>query len=165
MPFSNLKYIPNFPAGDAVCFIDPSDGGDFTAITVLKGYMDGVAVQGHAWQRAWYHCLDEMVVIFKALGVRRVCFETNCTGTQPILQLRAALAPLGIGVVGVHSDTNKHAVIMAAGSYSHLIHLSRASDNAYTNQVVRYEHGAKHDDGPDSLARGLVWLGLIRGKK
>lgn len=164
-PFSNIKFIDKFGPGDSVAFIDPSDGGDHTALSMFKAYMQGVAVQGHQWKRAWYHCLDEMVPILKASNVRRLCFETNCTGTQPLDQLRSVLAPLKIGVVGVHSDTNKHAIIMQAGSYSHMIHLSKESDRSYTDHVVKYEYKAKFDDAPDSLARGLSWMGLIRGKK
>lgn len=163
--FSNLKFIAAFPNGDSVCMIDPSDGGDYTGMSILKGHFDGIAVQGHAWKRAWYHCLDEMVPILKARGVRKVCFETNCTGTQPLIQLRQLLEPLGIGVVGMHSTTDKHATIQAAGSYAHLIYLSRESDKVYTDQVTKYEYKAKFDDAPDSLGRGLQWLGLIRGKK
>lgn len=163
--FSNIKYIDAFLPGDSVAFIDPSDGGDYTAISIFKGYMSGVAVKGHAWKKAWYHCMDELVAVLKASGVRRLCFETNSTGQQPIDQLRQVLSPLGIGVVGVHSDTNKHATILQAGSFAHLIHLSKDSDKVYTDQVIKYELKAKHDDAPDSLARGLVWLGLITGKK
>jgi len=163
--FSNIRYVDVFPQGDTVAFIDPSDGGDYTAVSIFKGYMDGVAVQGHTFKKAWYHALDEMVPILRARNVRKLCFETNCTGTQPLIQLRQLLGPLGIGVVGVHSDTNKHAVIQSAGSYAHMIHLSKESDRVYTDQVVKYEYNSKHDDAPDSLARGLVWMGLIRGKK
>lgn len=165
MPFSEIKYVDRFMNGDCVAFIDPSDGGDFTAISILKGYGDGIMVQGHAWQRAWYHCTDDFVPMLLARGVRRICFETNATGTQPLIQLRQLLSPHGIGVVGVHSDTNKHATIMAAGSYSPLLHLSRESDKVYIDQVVKYEHNSKYDDCPDSLARGLQWMGLIKGKK
>lgn len=163
--FGNIKHIDKFPTGDSVAFIDPSDGGDYTAISVIKAYMDGVAIEGHAWKKAWYHCLDDILAVLKARGVRKVCFETNCTGTQPIEQLTSLLKPTGIGVVGKHSDTNKHAVIEAAGSYSHLIHLSKESSRVYSDQVIKYEYKAKFDDSPDSLARGLEWVGLIRGRK
>lgn len=163
--FSNIKFIDQFVGGDAVAFIDPSDGGDYTAISILKGYMDGVAVQGHAWKKAWYHCMDELLAVLKARGVRKVAFETNATGSQPIEQLRQVLSPLGIGVVGIHSTSEKHSTIVQAGSYAHLIHLSKESDKVYTDQVTKYEYKAAHDDAPDSLARGLMWLGLIRGKK
>lgn len=163
--FSNLRFLDRFPTGEsAVAYIDPSDGGDYTAITVMKAYMDGVAVVGHAWKKAWYHCLDEIVPILVARGVKRLCFETNATGNQPIIQLRSLLGPKEIGVVGKHSDTNKHAVITAAGSYAHMIHLSKESDRIYTDQVTKYEYKSKHDDAPDSLARCLEWLGLLRGK-
>lgn len=164
MPFAKIKYIDQYPIAESVAFIDPSDGGDYTAVSVMRGLMDGVAVRGKVWKRAWYHCTDEMMQLFKTLKVTRVCFETNMTGTQPIGQLQELFAPLGIGVVGKRSDSNKHAVIMAAGSYSNLIHLSRESDKLYTDHVVKYEYGAEFDDAPDSLARCLEWIGLIKGK-
>ena len=167
-PFASINWLDRFPSADsAVAFIDPSDGGDFTAITILKKHFDGVAIVGGAWQRAWYLCMDEMVPMMRAFGVKKLCFETNATGTQPLDQLRANpdIRTMGIGVVGKHSDTNKEACIMAAGSYSHLIHLSRESNRAYTDQVVKYAPKPKYDDAPDSLARCLEWVGLIRGKR
>lgn len=164
MPFAKIKYIDQYPVSESVAFIDPSDGGDYTAVSVMRGLMDGVAVKGKVWKRAWYHCTDELIKLFRETKVTRVCFETNSTGTQPIGQLQQLLAPMGIGVVGKHSDTNKHAVIMAAGSYSNLIHLSRDSDKIYTDHVVKYEYGVDFDDAPDSLARCLEWIGLIKGK-
>jgi hypothetical protein len=42
--------------------------------------------------------------------------------------------------------------------------LSKESDTTYTNQVVQYEYKATNDDAPDSLATGLEWIGLIKGK-
>jgi hypothetical protein len=165
MAFSKIRYLDKFPIGESVAFLDPSEGGDYTAISILKGYMDGVAVQGHAWKKAWYHCLDELVPILRARKVTRLCFETNKFGQQPIAQLSQALHPFGIGVVGRHSDSDKHASIMSAGSYAHMIHLSKESDKVYTDQVVKYEYGAKFDDSPDSLARCLEWIGLLKGKR
>lgn len=165
MPFSKIKYVDVFPHGDSVAFIDPSDGGDFTAISIIKSHFDGVAVFGKQWKKAWYHCIDEFVPILKARNVKKLCFETNKHGMQPIDQLRQVLSPHGIGVIGKYSDSNKHAVIMAAGSYAHKIHLSKDSDRSYTDHVVQYEYNAEFDDAPDSLARCLEWIGLIRGKK
>lgn len=164
-PFGAIKYLDKFHNGDSVAFIDPSEGGDYTAVSIIKGYMNGVMVQGRAWKLPWYHCLEDMIKEFKLRGVRRICFETNKFGVQPLEQLRSVLGPMGIGVVGVNSDSNKHATIMNAGSFAHLIHLSKESDSVYTNQVVQYEFGAEFDDAPDSLARGLVWLGLVKAKK
>lgn len=162
--FANIKYIDSIPPGDAVAFIDPSDGNNHTSVTILKGYFSGVAVQGYTWKKAWYHCLDDMVPLLVKLGVRKLCFEINKHGEQPIDQLRNLLKPHNIVVVGKYSDSNKHACIMAAGSYSHLIHLSKQSDPTYTKLVVQYEYGAKIDDPPDSLARCLEWIGLVKGK-
>jgi hypothetical protein len=165
-PFEKIKSIDHFPMGDSVAFIDPSfEGGDYTALSILTGYFDGVAVQGHLYKKAWNHCLGEMVDRMKATGVRRICFETNSLGDQPILMLRDALRDTGIGVVGKKSTGYKHSRIMNAGAYAEAIHLSKTSDRAYIDQVTNYEYGVKNDDGPDSLASGLEWIGLIRGKK
>jgi len=162
--FANIKYIDQMPTGDAVAFIDPSDGNNLTAVTILKGYFNGVAVQGYQWKKAWYHTLDDMIPLLVKLGVKKLCFETNKHGNQPLDQLRTLVKGSGMVVVGKYSDSNKHACIMAAGSYSHLIHLSKQSDPTYTKLVVQYEYGAKIDDPPDSLARCLEWIGLIKGK-
>jgi hypothetical protein len=164
-PFDKVKYMERFPTGDSsVAFIDPSfEGGDFTAISILKQHMQGVAVVGFTFKKAWNHCLDEMVPHLKKFNVRKVCFETNNLGTMPLDLLRNLFGS-EIGVIGRKSNTNKHARIMAAGTYAHLIHLSKESDKTYIDQVVKYEYKAKNDDAPDSLASCLEWIGLIRGK-
>lgn len=163
--FSNIKFIDKFPTGPSVAFIDPSDGGDYTALSMIRGYMNGVAVEGRAYKKAWFHCLDELVGDLVKGQVQRVAFETNSTGTQALDILRKVLAPHGIGVVGVNTTTNKEADIMNAGSFAHMIHLSKESHKVYTDMVVQYEYSSKFDDAPDSLARCLIWMGLIRGKK
>lgn len=164
--FGNIRYVDKFPTGSsAVAFLDPSNkGNDFTGLSIVKAYMEGVAVVGFAWQKAWNHCLDDALPLLKRFGVTQLAFETNNAGEQPIEMLRPLMAPLGIGVVGRFSTTEKHSTIMAAGAFSHLIHLSRESSPVYAKQTVEYEYGSKHDDAPDSLARCLEWIGLIRGK-
>lgn len=163
-PFDNVKYVDKFPeGGTSVAFIDPShEGGDYTALSIVKAYMQGVAVEGYVWKKAWNHCLDDMLPHIRRLGVQRLAFETNALGDMPIDMLRQVFP--GLGIVGKRSTSNKHSTIMAAGSYAHLIHLSKQSAPTYLNHVVKYEYKAKFDDAPDSLARCLEWIGLIRGK-
>jgi hypothetical protein len=165
-PFDKVKYVDRFPlgAGDSsIAFIDPSEGGDYTALTILRQYMQGVAVVGFVWKKAWNHCLDDMAPRLQKYGVKKLAFETNCTGDQPIEMLRA-LWP-GIGIVGRRANDNKHSRIMAAGAFAHLIHLSKESDKLYLDHTVKYEYKSKFDDAPDSLASCLQWVGLIRGKE
>lgn len=168
-PLENVKLIDAYPGGDSFAFIDPafgsSQGGDYTAMTVMRGHFDGVAVQGHVWRKAWNHCLEEMVKVIVSLGVKRVGFEVNSLGDMPLQILRKALEPYGIGVVGKCSTSAKHSRIMNAGMYAPSIHLSKQSDRVYIEQVVNYEYGAKNDDAPDSLASALELVGLIRGAK
>lgn len=164
-PFDKIRYMDGFPTGDAaVAFIDPSfEGGDYTALTILKAHMQGVAVVGFAYKKAWNHALDDIYQKLIKYSVKRLCFETNSLGDQPLEILRQAFKT--VGVVGKKSNTNKHSRIMTAGTFSHMIHLSKESDRIYIDQVVRYEYKAKHDDCPDSLASCLEWVGLIRGKQ
>lgn len=164
-PLENVKYVEKFSKGDSVAFIDPSfEGGDYTALTIMHGHFEGVMVQGHLHKRAWNHCLDDMVKQMQACGVKRICFETNALGDQPIMMLRQKVAK-GVGVVGKKSTSNKHSRILAAGAYANLIYLAKTSDKNYIEQVVKYEYGSKNDDAPDSLASCMEWIGLIRGKQ
>ena len=162
-PFDKIKYIDAFPPqGTSVAFIDPSfEGGDYTALTIIKAYFQGIAVVGFAHKKAWNHCIDEIALKLKKYNVARLAFETNSLGSMPIDMLRKTLP--NIGVMGIKSNTNKHSRIMAAGAFSHLIHMSKESDKIYIDQVVKYEYNSKHDDAPDSLASCMSWLGLCRG--
>lgn len=164
-PFEKINYLDRFPVGDSIAFLDPSHKGkDTSALSIVRQHFQGVAVVGFAAHRAWNHWLDDIVPKLLKYGVKKLAVECNGLGDQPVLMLRQLLAGKGIGVIGVDSTDNKHARIMAAGAYAHLIHLSKESDRAYTDQVTQYEYGAKHDDAPDSLASCLKWIGLIRGK-
>lgn len=164
-PFDAVKYCEQFPIGNsAVAFIDPSDGGDYTAmsIVVAMGGGQSIAVLGYAWKRAWHHVTDEIVAHIQRCNVKELAFETNVTGTQPLDLLRGLLP--GIGVTGIHSNSNKHSRIMAAGAFAPSIFLSKESDSVYLKQTTKYELGSKFDDCPDSLASCLQWIGLSRGK-
>jgi hypothetical protein len=167
-PFNAVKYLEagQWPAQNhSVAFIDPSEGGDYTAMTILKAYMGGVAVVGFAIKKAWNHALDELIPQMRKYGVAKLFFETNCTGEMPIGMLRDLPQLAGIGVVGHRANTNKHSRIMSAGAFAHLIHLSKESSKTYLDHVVKYEYKAKFDDAPDSLASLLERVGLIRGKE
>jgi hypothetical protein len=170
-PFDAIRYVDKFPlGGDAVAWVDPAfkgTGKDTTALTIVKGHFDGIAVYGKVWQKAWNHCLDDMLPHLVRCGVKKLAVECNSLGDQPVVLFRQLFASKGlsIGVVGRDSIKEKHGKIMNAGTYAHLIHLSKESDRAYTNQVVNYEYGAEPDDAPDSLASCMEWIGLIRGKR
>lgn len=165
-PFDQVKYMDAFPTGDSsVAFIDPSfKGGDYTAISIVRQHMQGVAVVGFVFKKAWNHCLEEMIPPLKKYNVKKLCFETNSLGTMPLQILRDIFGK-DIGITGRDSNTNKHARIMAAGTYAHLIHLSKESHKTYIDHVVKYEYKSEYDDAPDSLASCLEWIGLIRGKQ
>lgn len=169
MPFQNVRRLAEWPKGDAVAFLDPSfTGGDWSALTIMRGHFDGVAVVGKAWKRAWNHVIEGENNLVDALvkyGVKRLAVEVNSLGDMPLVLLRTALSQHGIGVVGKYSNKNKHSRIMAAGVYADRVHLCAESDAEYAKQTIGYEYGADFDDAPDSLASCLEMLGLIRGKQ
>lgn len=168
IPFENIKYIDVMPVGGtSVAFLDPSDGGNNTALTIFKMIGQGMGIIGFQWRKGWNHCLDDMVPLLKKYGVSKICFETNKHGPQPLDVLRQVFtaAKLDVGVVGRNSNNNKHSRIMAAGIMAHMIHLSKESHKSYIDNVTQYEYAAKDDDAPDSLATGLEWLGMIKGKQ
>lgn len=160
MPFDKVNYIEKFPIGDSVAFIDPSEGGDYVALSIIRAYMQGVVVVGFVWKRAWHHCLEDFAKKLQEFNVKKLAFEVNHTGNSALDILRQTFP--SIGITGIRTTTNKHAKIMSAGAYAHLIHLSKQSDKTYLDHVVRYEYKSKFDDAPDSLASCLKWIGLIR---
>lgn len=165
-PFERINTIKRYPTNEsAVAFLDPSfKGGDYSALSIGRAYFDGLAIKGRAWKRAWYDCIDDMVEELLRCNVKRLCIETNTLGDEPVIALRDALDDTGIGIVGQDSKGHKHARILAAGAYSHLLHLADDSDHIYKEHVKKYEYGSDYDDAPDSLAGLLIWLGLIRMK-
>ncbi len=163
-PMELVGSLPNYPVGDSVAFMDPAyEGSDYTALSIGRMHIQGVAVKGRLWRRPWYNCIDEVCEELTACGVRKLCFETNMVGDQPV-QLLREVVPEGIQVIGKTSLGNKHSRIAAAGPFASSIFIAETSDTLYKSQVRKYEYGAKHDDGPDSLASLLEWIGLIRGK-
>lgn len=164
IPFAKINYLEGWLSGKtSVAFIDPAFGGaDTTAIAIITSYLEGFAIVGFAWNRSWEHCLEPMAEAIKKYNVKKIAFETNKTGDQPLDILRKAF---GVGVSGIFSNSNKHSRIMAAGAFSHLMHLSRDSNKAFIDQTIRYEYNAKNDDAPDAIASCLAWLGLIKGKQ
>jgi hypothetical protein len=147
-----------------VAFIDPaSEGKDYTAISIIKAHMQGIAVVGFVYRKAWNHCLDEIKPHLISFNVKRLAFETNSLGDQAVDILRGVFPH--VGVIGRKSTNNKHSRIMAAGAFAHMIHISKQSSKTYVDHVVQYEYGAKFDDAPDSLATCMEWIGLIKGKQ
>lgn len=166
-PFAKANFVDALPEGQTCAFIDPSQrGGDYTAMSVGRGYLNGFAVQGYAWKRAWFDCIPEIVKACKDHKIIRLVFEVNALGMQPLSVLRQALkaAGLTVSVVGWDSSGFKHARIMAVGPFAKYLHLVKKSEHIYLQQTTKYEYGSKFDDAPDSLAGLLESVGLIKGK-
>lgn len=165
-PFDQIKSVAKFPAFESsYAFIDPaSKGKDHTAITIVHAYGQGFAVVGFQWRKSWEHALDDIAPIVKKYKVKKIGFETNALGDQPLGILRTLFKPMGVGVMGVYNNQNKHSRIMAAGTFASVLHLAEDSHQSYKDHVRKYEYGSQYDDAPDSLASCLQMIGLIRGK-
>lgn len=169
-PFVDMKFVEAFPKGESIAFVDPASKGgakrDGTAMSIIRGHFDGIAVQGKLWKKSWNAAVDEIVAACKDFGVIQLYFECNSLGETPIDILRVALKEAGVkcGVVGVDSTTNKHGRIMAAGAYADGIFFSKTSDAEYLKETKNYEFGVEHDDSPDSLAGAMKQAGLVKDK-
>jgi len=166
-PFSTINSIDTFPVNGAVAWIDPSfTGGDYTALSIFSSYFSGVAVVGYVRKKAWNHCIEELLLLCKKHNVKKLCIECNSLGDSPVNLIRAKVKEMGlsIGVSGKASTTEKHADIVNAGTYAESLYLSQISDKLYIDHVTKYEYKSKFDDAPDSLARGLMWIGIVKPK-
>jgi phage terminase small subunit len=165
--FHDINLIDNFPAKNknAIMFIDPADGGDYTAVGAFTNYFDGLAIVGRTFKKSWHLCLDEIYDMCVKYGVIKVGFETNKFGVLPLQVLREKLAALNVSVEGKYTHSNKQVRIQLASQYSKSLYLSKESDVEYRRQVVEYSHDAKFDDSPDTIATFLEWAGKIRPPK
>lgn len=171
IPFAGLQTVEFFPSGGCAGFVDPShEGGDYTAFAFGAANFDNFVVGGFAWPKAWDDCVEDIVAVMKAYGVRRFAFETNGLGKHPVLMLRQ----MGANVAQWKSDTNKHGRILNAASHKPDLRLSRylppvlqkppfrQAQKAFNDMVLDYEYKAEHDDAPDALAGLLMFIGLIK---
>lgn len=164
--FHDIQRIPEFPTSEpAYAFIDPADGGDYTAIGAFNAHFQGMAIVGRAFKKAWHVCIPEIREFCIKYNVKKLGFEVNMFGTQPLQTLREALGDLGISVEGKYTHSNKEARIALASAHSKNLYLSKQSDPEYARQVIEYGHDAKFDDAPDTIATFLEWAGMIRPPK
>ena len=110
-PFNAIRYVVIFPTGDAsIAFIDPSEGGDYTAMTILKAYMQGVAVVGYVWKKPGTTALTKWLPSLPTSKSESLPSKPTVLATSPSIcsessgQISASL--------GKHSSLNKHSKIM-----------------------------------------------------
>jgi hypothetical protein len=163
--FHDIERIEKFPDTESIAFIDPSDGGDYTALGIFTGHFTGMAIVGFAWKKAWHLCIPEIKKKLAQFKVHKLGFETNKHGLLPLQVLRENLHDLNITVEGKYTHSNKEMRIQAAAQFSKNLYLSKESDKEYTRQVIEYSHDAKFDDSPDTIASFLEWAGKIRPPK
>lgn len=164
--FHDIERIKDFPTDtSSIAFIDPADGGDYTAIGAFAPHFQGMAIVGRAFRKAWHVCIPEIREFCIKYNVKKLGFEVNMFGTQPLQILREALGDLGISVEGKYTHSNKEARIALAAQFSKNLYLSKESDVEYVRQVVEYAHDSKYDDAPDTIATFLEWAGRIKPPK
>jgi hypothetical protein len=83
LPFHGIKYVDVFPRGDSVAFIDPSEGGDYTALAIVRTFMQGSPSSASRGRRpgtiAWTIC-------------SRSC-SSSAFGSWPSKQTRPGTSP------------------------------------------------------------------------
>jgi hypothetical protein len=169
-PFRNIQDTDIlFNDKGAIASIDPShEGGDYTAISIMQGIPDGrIIVIGFCFKAAWYDCLDELLKVVKQYKVKRLFFENNALGDEPIRQIKNICTNNNIACLtsGFKSLDNKEAKIQNAGMFANLLLLSSQSNEIYKEQLKKYEIGADYDDAPDSLANLLINAGIMKSAK
>jgi hypothetical protein len=163
--FDQIQRIDRFPEQESIAFIDPADGGDYTAIGIFTGYFQGMAIVGFCFKKPWHRCIEDFKKLCIKYKVKKLCFEVNMFCMMPLQVLRENLADIGVSVEGKYTHSNKEARIQLASHFSKSLHLSKESDVEYLRQVIEYSHDAKYDDAPDTIATFLEWAGKIRPPK
>lgn len=163
--FHDIGRIDRFPDQPSIAFMDPSEGGDYTAVGIFTGHFQGMAIVGFAWKKRWDLCIPEMKELFKKYKVHKMGFEVNKHGAQPLDVLRSHLHDIGVSVEGKYTHSNKEARIELAAQFSKSLYLSKQSHPEYIRQVTEYSVDAKYDDSPDTIATFLEWAGKIRPPK
>ena len=160
--FSGIERIEKFPRQESIGFIDPADGGDYTAFGVFTGHFQGMAIVGSAWKKRWDLCIPDIKEMCQKFHVKKLAFEVNKFGLFPLQALRENLHDIGVSVEGKYTHSNKESRIQLAAQYSKSLYLSKESNPEYIRQVLEYSYDAKFDDSPDTIATFLEWAGRIR---
>lgn len=160
--FHDINRIEAFPDQEAIAFIDPADGGDYTALGIFTNHFTGMAIVGLAWKKRWDLCIPEIKEACERFRVHKLAFETNKFGILPLQVLRESLHVINVSVEGKYTHSNKEARIQLAAQFSKNLYLSKQSNHEYVRQVIEYSHDAKHDDAPDTIASFMEWAGTIR---
>lgn len=163
--FAGIERLEKFPVQDSIGFIDPADGGDYTAFGVFTGHFQGMAIVGSAWKKRWDLCIPDIKAMCVKYRVKKLAFEVNKFGLLPLQVLRENLHDVGVSVEGKYTHSNKETRIQLAAQYSKSLYLCKDSNHEYTRQILEYSHDAKHDDAPDTVATFLEWAGRIRPPK
>ena len=142
---------------DYAC-VDPSLGGDYTAVSLLKDMGDFYIVKGLVFKKAWFELKEEFRQTFS--GVKYIFYENNLTGDQPYYFFKE----IGILAQGFRTTRNKTEKILKlqGGIKTNKIRFCETSDEQYISQVKMWStEGKLNDDAPDSLAMLLENLQLI----
>lgn len=109
-------------------------------------------VHGSIWQGQIDETYDKLVDILRAFDVNSVFVEAN----QAQVLIVNSLRKRGIIAIPKTATKNKHfRIVNWAKQYWPALRFSRAVEDDYMRQVLKYSESAKNDDAPDSLA-GLV---------
>jgi hypothetical protein len=164
-PFRDIKFKREYTARESVAFLDVAYVGGpkncFTALSIAGEHFDALQVVGFCYPKAWHHCVDEIVFAVKKYGIKHLQIDTTAIGNLPVELLQASLP--GVSVTGSVASANKHGMILSCAVFAEKIFLTDECDPEYKRQVMEYDAAkeCKEIDAPDSLARLLVFMGLL----
>lgn len=137
------------------------DGGDWTALTVLRITNGKVYIYGRTWRKHVEDCYDEIMAIYKRFMCGKLWMENN--GDKGFVA--RDLKKKGLRTVSYHEDMNKFLKISTylkkAWKYVEFVD---GTDEKYISMITNYNENAEHDDCPDSAASALrqEWRRFVR---
>ena len=130
-----------------------TDGGDYTALTVIRKYEGKYYVYGKMWQKAVDTLEDKLTRIHSEFMSNRIICEDN--GDKGLLakELRRKYK---VRVETYHEDENKFQKIVTYLKWAWKnVYFVEGTDPEYIQQILDYNEYADHDDAPDSLASAI----------
>lgn len=134
-----------------------SNGGDYTAYTVMRLLTDGrIIAFGKMWQKHVDACLDAIQILHLRYGAGSIACETN--GDKGYLAQE--MEERGFIVRTYSEHTNKFIKISTfLRKHWDDIYWIPDTDPEYLAQILDYTEFAEHDDAPDSAASLIRELG------
>ncbi len=156
-PFWRCSVVEQFPdTNNLAFFIDPSKGGDYTAIAIgyYSKHNDTYYIGGYCYKKAIEDAIPDLKNAMNKHKVKHGGFETNMLGFE--LSNR-----FSIPMTGFSTGENKEDKLYSYRIFNIVLvdfESTGASNGLFVNQILEYEKGASYDDAPDSMCMLINYL-------